>query len=82
MKVFYEHSKVSSIVEFFCKYVLYIDFSRYFEEPYLIEVNELPDAVFIETVVLHTLWFEVYLPIHAGMVVIVAFWWNIEVDVG
>ena len=51
------------------------------EDLYLIEVDALPDVVFMEAEVIHSSCCEIFWPIHTGMVVVVEFGWKVEVYV-
>ena len=55
-----EHSEGGGIMGLFCKYVLYIEFSRNVEYLYLVELNEFRDVFFTETGMLHPLYCEIF----------------------
>ena len=51
------------------------------ENLFIFEMDSFSDVVIVKTYVFHPLCCEVFWPVHTGVVVIVSFVWNVEVDV-
>ena len=78
---FSKRYEVGPVQELFCEDVWHIEFYRNVENFHLLQVEEFPDVFFMEAEVIHSSCCEVFWTIHTGIVVVVSFDWEGEVDV-